>query len=66
MDEYNVPCPFEEEQLTDFKSSCFMMTYRNLEMAPSVGMVRFLLRLAILGHGSGKCSERKKLDVKMW
>ena len=32
-------------------------------MAPSVGMVRFLLRLAILRKVLKK---RRRLDVKMW
>ena len=32
-------------------------------MAPSVGMVRFLLRLAILDNEYGKCLRRKKLGV---
>ena len=35
-------------------------------MAPSVGMVRFLLRLAILEVDLGKCSRKRKLGVKRW
>ena len=33
-------------------------------MAPSVGIVRFLLRLAILGSNFRRVSERKKMGVK--
>ena len=42
------------------------MTYRNLEMAPSVGMVRVLLRLAILKIDCEVYSRSRKLGVKMW
>ncbi len=34
-------------------------------MAPSVGMVRFLLRLAMLDSGS-ESGLRRRLSVKMW
>lgn len=35
-------------------------------MAPSVGMVRFLLRLAILESDFGESSRRRKLGVRTW
>jgi hypothetical protein len=43
----------QQAALTDLRSSCFIMVYRNLEMAPSVGIVRFLRRLAILLNSLG-------------
>lgn len=36
-------------------------------MAPSVGMVRFLLRLAILESDLEECSRRRRrMGVKIW
>ena len=51
---------------TDLRSSCFKMVYRNLEMAPSVGMVRFRRRLAMVDDDAEASLGWLSLSVKKW
>lgn len=48
---------------TDFRSSCFRMVYRNLPVAPSVGIVLLLRRLASLIDVKGNQLESGYLEA---